>query len=211
MPNKWRCDRSSYRSSSFSSPKIKIASSKISSGKRIIPHVEHVDRSHQQRVDVYLFPGAAILSESKKEREREKNRGEGKKKQKYERWIIKIPLSGENDALEHECCSSLHHRSTVLPKFTIWPWASRIKPTLKRFDRQTTHRERERDEGMAVAKTIGNRRKINKERMGTKGRGGERRRGSNGRGRTRAIFPLFVFHYSAEGSCPLPAWNIARQ
>lgn len=45
---------------------------------RIIPYVEHVDRSHQQRVDVYLFPGAAILSESKKEREREKI---GEKKQ----------------------------------------------------------------------------------------------------------------------------------
>lgn len=45
---------------------------------RIIEHVEHVDRSHQQRVDVYLFPGAAILSESKKEREREKI---GEKKQ----------------------------------------------------------------------------------------------------------------------------------
>lgn len=112
------------------------------------------------------------FSPNRKKRERErKNRGK-KTKQKYERWIIKIPLSGENDALEHECCSSLHHRSTVLPKFTIWPWASRIKPTLKRFDRQTTQRERERDEGMAVAKTIGNRRKINKERMGTKGRGG---------------------------------------
>lgn len=83
-------------------------------GSRIIPHVEH-DRSHRilpttrRRLSVSKL---RFSPNRKKERERKKNREREKKtKQKYERWIIKIPLSGENDALEHECCSSLHHRS----------------------------------------------------------------------------------------------------
>lgn len=204
MPNKRGCDQSRILLVSKNS-RIFENSRK----KGITNHSTRWTRSFSPDITnnalTFICFQAAIFSEPKKgERERQTEKsGEGKKtKQKYERWIIKIPLSGENDALEHECCSSLHHRSRFAE---IYDMAVGIahKTNFKTV-RSATYRERkrERDEGMAVAKTTGNQRKINKE---------WERRGSNGRGRTRAIFPLFVFHYSAEGSCPLPAWNIARQ
>lgn len=99
---------------------------------------------YQQRVDVYLFPGCDFLrTEKRRERETDRKIGGGEKtKQKYERWIIKIPLSGENDALEHECCSSLHHRSRFAE---IYDMAVGIahKTNFKTV-RSATYRERKR-------------------------------------------------------------------
>lgn len=151
------------------------------------------------------------FSPNRKKREREKKSGKKNKTKIRE-------MDNKNPAIWRERCTRARMLLISPPPIhrfaEIYDMAVGIahKTNFKTVrSANYTERERERDEGMAVAKTIGNRRKINKERMGTKGRGGERRRGSNGRGRTRAIFPLFVFHYSAEGSCPLPAWNIARQ
>lgn len=149
------------------------------------------------------------FSPNRKKREREKKSGKKNKTKIRE-------MDNKNPAIWRERCTRARMLLISPPPIhrfaEIYDMAVGIahKTNFKTVrSANYTERERERDEGMA--KTIGNRRKINKERMGTKGRGGERRRGSNGRGRTRAIFPLFVFHYSAEGSCPLPAWNIARQ
>lgn len=153
------------------------------------------------------------FSPNRKKREREKKSGKKNKTKIRE-------MDNKNPAIWRERCTRARMLLISPPPIhrfaEIYDMAVGIahKTNFKTVrSANYTERERERDEGMAVAKTIGNRRKINKERMGTKGRGGGggRRRGSNGRGRTRAIFPLFVFHYSAEGSCPLPAWNIARQ
>lgn len=149
------------------------------------------------------------FSPNRKKREREKKSGKKNKTKIRE-------MDNKNPAIWRERCTRARMLLISPPPIhrfaEIYDMAVGIahKTNFKTV-RSANYTERERDEGMAVAKTIGNRRKINKERMGTKGRGGGRRRGSNGRGRTRAIFPLFVFHYSAEGSCPLPAWNIARQ
>lgn len=102
------------------------------------------------------------------------------------------------------------HLSTTDPDFAeIYDMAVGIahKTNFKTV-RSATEQQREREGGRNGRGQNKREPEKDKQGMGTKR---ERRRGSNGRGRTRAIFPLFVFHYSAGGSCPLPAWNIARQ
>lgn len=119
---------------------------------------------YQQRVDVYLFPSYdSLRTEKRKEREKKIEREREKNKTKIRE------MDNKNPAIWRERCTRARMLLIspppipILPKFTIWPWASRIKPTLKRFDRQPSNREREKEKGMAVAKTSGNQRKTNKE------------------------------------------------
>lgn len=112
------------------------------------------------------------FSPNRKKREREKKSGKKNKTKIRE-------MDNKNPAIWRERCTRARMLLISPPPIhrfaEIYDMAVGIahKTNFKTVrSANYTERERERDEGMAVAKTIGNRRKINKERMGTKGRGG---------------------------------------
>lgn len=152
------------------------------------------------------------FSPNRKKREREKKSGKKNKTKIRE-------MDNKNPAIWRERCTRARMLLISPPPIhrfaEIYDMAVGIahKTNFKTV-RSANYTERERERRRNGRGQ--NNRESEKDKQGTNGNerkrgGGERRRGSNGRGRTRAIFPLFVFHYSAEGSCPLPAWNIARQ
>lgn len=110
------------------------------------------------------------FSPNRKKREREKKSGKKNKTKIRE-------MDNKNPAIWRERCTRARMLLISPPPIhrfaEIYDMAVGIahKTNFKTV-RSANYTERERDEGMAVAKTIGNRRKINKERMGTKGRGG---------------------------------------
>lgn len=119
-------------------------------------------------------------------------------------------MDSKNPAIRREGCTRAHERCSndrlspiCSPKFTIWPArAFRIKPTFKPCSivatwRKTNERGECDGERSALGLVVG----VGRDGE-TYGRE-ETTSGSNGRGCIPAIFPLFVFHYFAEGSCPL--------